>query len=211
MRGDPLALGEDLDGPTGQSDLDGFACEAIGHAVIMAIDVDVIIDADPAGAPLGEHIGLDRQRLQRGAVEVFARGERIAAHLRSSGNGKHTSVQEHMPSSHRRYADWTIDRIRRDAAGIGPSTAALCELILEQRSHPEQGFRACLGIVRLIKAFGTQRVEAAATRALDIGARTYGSVRSILDNNLDRHAAQQRGADGAAILHPNIRGARYYH
>jgi transposase len=120
-------------------------------------------------------------------------------------------VQEHMPSSHRRYADWTIDRIRRDAAAIGPSTAALCELILEQRSHPEQGFRACLGIVRLIKAFGTQRVEAAATRALDIGARTYGSVRSILDNNLDRHAAQQRGADGVTILHPNIRGARYYH
>ena len=98
-----------------------------------------------------------------------------------------------------------------DAAAIGPSTAALCELILEQRSHPEQGFRACLGIVRLVKAFGAQRVEAAAARALDIGARTYGSVRSILDNNLDRHASQQRGADGVAILHPNIRGARYYH
>ena len=99
-----------------------------------------------------------------------------------------------MPSSHRRYADWTIERIRRDAAAIGPATAALCELILEQRPHPEQGFRACLGIVRLVKAFGAQRVEAAATRALDIGARTYGSVRSILDNNLDRHAAPQRAA-----------------
>ena len=48
-------------------------------------------------------------------------------------------------------------------------------------------------------------------RALDIGARTYGSVRSILDNNLDRHPAQQRAADGVTILHPNIRGARYYH
>ena len=71
MRGDPLALGEDLDGPTGQPDLDGFAREAIGHAVIMAIDVDVIIDADPASAPFGEHIGLDRQRLQHGAVEFY--------------------------------------------------------------------------------------------------------------------------------------------
>src|SRR5260221_2602650 len=150
-------------------------------------------------------------RLTPRTVEVFAKGERIAVHLRSSGNGKHTTVQDHMPSSHRRYADWTIERIRRDAAAIGPSAAALCDLILEERSHPEQGFRACLGIVRLAKAFGAQRVEAAATRALDIGARTYGSVRSILDNNLDRHAAQQRGADGAAILHPNIRGARYYH
>jgi transposase len=150
-------------------------------------------------------------RLTGRSVEVFAKGERIAVHLRSSGNGKHTTVQEHMPSSHRRYANWTLDRIRTDAAAIGPSTAALCELILEHRPHPEQGFRACLGIVRLVKPFGTARVEAAATRALDIGAMTYGSVRSILDNNLDRHSAGQRGPDGVTILHPNIRGPRYYH
>jgi transposase len=150
-------------------------------------------------------------RLTGRSVEVFARGERIAVHLRSSGYGKHTTVQEHMTSSHRRYANWTLDRIRTDAAAIGPATAALCELILEHRPHPEQGFRACLGIVRLVKPFGTARVEAAATRALDIGAMTYGSVRSILDNNLDRHSAGQRGPDGVTILHPNIRGPRYYH
>jgi transposase len=150
-------------------------------------------------------------RLTGRSVEVFARGERIAVHLRSSGNGKHTTVQEHMPSSHRRYANWTLDRIRTDAAAIGPATAALCELILEHRPHPEQGFRACLGIVRLVKPFGMARVEAAATRALDIGAMTYGSVRSILDNNLDRHSTEQRGPDGVTILHPNIRGPRYYH
>jgi transposase len=150
-------------------------------------------------------------RLTARTVEVFAKGERIAAHLRSSGNGKHTTVQDHMPSSHRRYADWTIERIRRDAALIGPSAAALCDLILEERSHPEQGFRACLGIVRLVKAFGAPRVEAATTRALDIGARTYGSVKSILDNNLDRHAASPRGPDSVAILHRNIRGRHYYH
>ena len=150
-------------------------------------------------------------RLTARTVEVFAKGERIAAHLRSSGNGKHTTVRDHMPSSHRRYADWTIERIRRDAAVIGPSTAALCDLILEERSHPEQGFRACLGIVRLAKAFGAMRLEAATTRALDIGARTYGSVRSILDNNLDRRAAPHRCPDSVAILHRNIRGRGYYH
>jgi transposase len=177
----------------------------------VGIDYHVDIDRHYYSVPYRFAREAVEVRLTGRTVEIFAKGERIAAHLRSSGNGKHTTVQEHMPSSHRRYADWTIDRIRRDAAAIGPATAALCELILEQRSHPEQGFRACLGIVRLIKAFGAQRVEAAATRALDIGARTYGSVKSILDNNLDRHAAQQRGADGAAILHPNIRGARYYH
>lgn len=150
-------------------------------------------------------------RLTARTVEIFRKGERIASHLRSSGNGKHTTLADHMPSSHRRHADWTIERIRREAAAIGPSTALLCDLILEHRRHPEQGFRACLGIVRLVKPFGTDRVEAAALRATEIGARTYGSLKSILDNGLDRHAAPKRAADGATIAHPNIRGARYYH
>lgn len=144
-------------------------------------------------------------------VEIFAKGERIAVHQRGSGNGKHTTVVDHMPSSHRRYADWTIARIRRDAALIGPATTALCDLILEHRPHPEQGFRSCLGILRLARPFGVARLEAAAARAIEIGALTYGSVCSILDHKLDRQAARQRPADGTPIVHPNIRGARYYH
>jgi transposase len=150
-------------------------------------------------------------RLTARTVEIFVKGERVAAHMRASGNGKHTTVPEHMPASHRRYAGWTIERIRHDAAVIGPSAAALCELILTERSHPEQGFRACLGIVRLVKAFGPARVEAAAARALEIGARTYGSVKSILDNNLDRQTTPKRAEDSLAIQHRNIRGLRYYH
>ena len=149
-------------------------------------------------------------RLTARTIEIFFKGERIAAHMRMSGNGKHTTVADHMPSSHRRYANWTIDRIKREAASIGPSAAALCELILEHRPHPEQGFRACLGILKLTRTFGSDRVEAAATRALEIGARTYGSVKSILDNNLDRQVLNRRAASDQAILHPNIRGARYY-
>lgn len=149
-------------------------------------------------------------RLTARTIEIFVKGERVAAHMRGSGNGKHTTVPEHMPASHRRYAGWTIERIRRDTAAIGPSVAALCALILEERSHPEQGFRACLGIVRLVKAFGQERVEAAAARALEIGARTFGSVKSILDNNLDRRPARERPTDAPPILHPNIRGPRDY-
>src|SRR6476659_2968379 len=150
-------------------------------------------------------------RLTPRAVEIFLKGERIAAHLRASSNHRHTTVPEHMPSSHRRYADWTVERIRREATSIGPATAALCELILERRPHPEQGFRACLGIVRLVRPFGADRLEAAATRAIEIGTLTYGSVRSILDNKLDRQAPQPPPANGVPILHPNIRGPRYYH
>ena len=87
-----------------------------------------------------------------------------------------------MPSSHRRYADWTVQRIRQEAAAIGPATAALCELILERRPHPEQGFRSCLGIVRLRRPFGADRLEAAAMRAIEIGTLTYSLLRSILDH-----------------------------
>jgi hypothetical protein len=108
--------------------------------------------------------GLSREvevRLTPRTVEVFLKGERIAAHLRSSGNHRHTTVADHMPSSHRRYADWTVERIRHEAAAIGPATAGLCELILERRPHPEQGFRSCLGIVRLVRPFGAERLEAA--------------------------------------------------
>jgi transposase len=149
-------------------------------------------------------------RLTARTVEILLKGERIAAHRRSSDNHKHTTIPEHMPSSHRRYAGWTIERIRDDASRIGPATAALCELILESRPHPEQGFRACLGIVRLSRPYGAMRLEAAAERALDIGARTYGSVKSILDNNLDRRPAPKRATDAKPIQHSNIRGPRYY-
>ena len=150
-------------------------------------------------------------RLTARTVEIFAKGKRIAIHVRGSGNHAHTTVREHMPSSHRRYADWTIERIRQEAASVGPSTATLCELILERRPHPEQGFRACLGILNLERAFGRDRLEAAATRAMDINALSYRSVRSILDHQLDRQAAKKPSADNEPIIiHSNIRGGGYY-
>jgi hypothetical protein len=61
----------------------------------------------------------------------------------------------------------------------------------------EQGFRPCLGILRLARAFGVARLEAAATRAIEIGALTYGSVRCILDYKLDRHAAHKPARPGS--------------
>ncbi len=177
----------------------------------VGVDYHVLVEAHFYSVPYRFARREVEVRLTRRTVEVFIKGERIAAHLRSSGNHRHTTVADHMPSSHRRYADWTIERIRREAAAIGPATAALCELILEQRPHPEQGFRSCLGIVRLVRPFGSDRLEAAAMRAIEIGTLIYGSVRSILDNKLDRQAPRQPRADAVPVLHPNIRGPRYYH
>jgi transposase len=149
-------------------------------------------------------------RITARTVEVFHRGKRVAAHVRSSSNRKHTTVREHMPSSHRRYADWTPERIRRQAGAIGRHTSALVEIILRECRHPEQGFRACLGILRLTKTYGRDRLEAACSRALEIGARSYSSVNSILKNNLDRRRPAMP-ADGPAIAHDNIRGPTYFH
>ena len=148
-------------------------------------------------------------RITARTVEVFHRGKRVAAHVRSSSNRKHT-VREHMPSSHRRYADWTPERITRQAGEIGRNTSALVEIILRERAHPEQGFRACVGILRLVKTYGHERLEAACSRALEIGARSYSSVNSILKNNLDRQRPA-KPADGPAIPHDNIRGPTYFH
>jgi transposase len=149
-------------------------------------------------------------RITARTIEVFHRGQRVAAHVRSSSNRKHTTVREHMPSSHRRYADWTPERLRRQAGEIGRNTSALVEIILRERSHPEQGFRACVGILRLVKTCGRERLEAACARALEIGARSYSSVNSILKNNLDRQRPATP-ADGPAIAHDNIRGPTYFH
>jgi transposase len=150
-------------------------------------------------------------RITERTIELFDKGERVAVHLRG-GRGRHTTIAEHMPSAHRRYAEWTIERLRSDAAAIGPSTAKLVALILESRPHPEQGYRACIGILRLARHYGADRLEAACDRGLDIGARSYGSVQSILKHGLDRRSPPRPAAQGELLPdHPNIRGPRYYH
>ena len=102
------------------------------------------------------------------------------------------------------------ERLRRQADAIGRNTSALVEIILRERAHPEQGFRSCVGIVRLAKTWGRERLEATCCRALEIGARSYSSVNSILKNNLDRRRPAMP-TDGPAIAHDNIRGPTYFH
>jgi transposase len=109
-----------------------------------------------------------------------------------------------MLSVHRRHAEWTIEQIGRTAAGIGPSTAKLTDLILESRPYPEQGYRACLGILRLVRQFGARRLKAACDHELDIGARSYGLIQSILKHGIDRQL-QRPSWQGKLVLpdHPN--------
>ena len=150
-------------------------------------------------------------RITERTIELFCKGERVAVHMRGIGRGRHTTIPEHMPSAHRRYAEWTIERIGIDAAAIGPSTAKLTALILESRPHPEQGYRACIGILRLARHYGAERLEAACNHGLEIGARSYSSIQSILKHGLDHRPPRPAAQRELLLDHPNIRGPRYYH
>ena len=150
-------------------------------------------------------------RLTDSTVELFHQGKRVAAHPRSPAKNRHTTVPEHMPSAHRRYASWTPARLLRGAAEIGPATAALVEAIMRAKPHPEQGFRAGLGILRLARTYGAARLEAACRRGLSIRATTYGSIASILKNGLDRAFHEEAAAEAEPVRHANIRGQSYYH
>jgi transposase len=148
-------------------------------------------------------------RVTAKTVEIFHRGKLVAAHLRSLRPHRPTTVADHMPSSHRRYRDWTHERLLREAAVVGDDTAALVALILRARPHPEQGFRSCIGILGLRKRYGDERLEAACSRALALGTRSYGSVAAILKNRQDSQATAPD--QSPALLHENIRGPGYYH
>ena len=124
--------------------------------------------------------------------------------------GGFTTHTDHMPSAHRAHAEWTPSRILSWAEKVGAATRDLCEAILAERPHPEQGFRSCLGILRLGKRYGEARLEAACNRALRVRARSYRHVESILKNGLDRVAAPDEQTT-LPLTHENVRGRDYYH
>ena len=150
-------------------------------------------------------------RTTQATVEVFHRGVRVASHARSPVRRRHTTIPEHMPSAHRRYAFWTPARLLAAAKKIGPSTVALCEAIMRAKPHPEQGFRSCLGILSLGRSYGPVRLEAACRRGVVIGAASYRSIASILKTGLDKAFMPDPEPDADPIHHGNIRGRGYYH
>ena len=148
-------------------------------------------------------------RLAADVVEILHGRSRVAAHQRSYARG-FTTLAEHMPSVHRAHAEWTPSRILEWAGKVGAATRELCEAILADRPHPEQGFRSCLGILRLGKRYGDVRLDAACNRALRVRARSYRHVESILKNGLDRVATTDEPTT-LSLTHENVRGRDYYH
>lgn len=149
-------------------------------------------------------------RLTATTVEVFHKSRRVAAHVRLSGRGRHSTVPEHMPASHRAHAEWTPSRLILWGEKTGPATGQVVAEILGSRPHPEQGYRSCLGLLRLTKRHGALRVEAACQRAIQLRSCRYTTVKNILASGLEKLPLGLPVAKLKTTAHENIRGADYY-
>ena len=153
-------------------------------------------------------------RMTDSTIECFFKGGRVASHVRSYVKGKHTTLPEHIPAAHRKHMKWTPARLLNWGQNIGVGTRAVVQWQLDNRPHPEQGYRACLGLLNLSKTFGEERLEAACRRALTIGSPTGGRIKAILKAKLDQHPDLFPAADTAAATasrtHGNVRGAEYF-
>ena len=149
-------------------------------------------------------------RFTAATVEIFHHGERLASHPRSRLPGRHTTAAAHLAPAHQAVAGWNAPRFLDWAARIGPHTQTAIERVLQARSHPQQGYRTALGILRLAKAYGNGRLEAACQRAARLRAISYRSLASILKHGLDRQTATPAQAS-LPLHHANVRGPAYYH
>lgn len=174
------------------------------------IDYHVVFDDHFYSAPyqlVGEEVWIRATGL---TIELFHNNQRIGSHLRSYNRGRHTTSDEHRSVLHQKHAEWTPERIVSWAKTIGANTALLVEKILTERKHPEHGYRSCLGIIRLEKKYGRDRLDAACARAVAVNGRSYKHVESILHNGLDRAALPTPDEPTTPIDHENVRGPDYY-
>lgn len=142
-------------------------------------------------------------------VEIYEQGQRIASHPRSREKGKHSTISEHMPPNHQ-FGQWTPQRLIDWARKYGEAVVTVIETIMTGKEHPEQGFRACLGILRLEKKVGGNRLNAACKRAVFFGSPRYRTVHNILENNQDHISLPEKNLEQTIPNHTNIRGPEYY-
>lgn len=147
-------------------------------------------------------------RLMANTVEIFYKRDRVALHDRSKTRHHYTTVAEHMPPAHQKYAEWTPARLFKWAEEIGISTRLLIEKVIKTKFHPQQGFRPSMGILRLGKTYGNDRLEAAAKIALDFGFVRVQQITDLLKNGRDKLSKQ--GPMATIVNRDNVRGRAYY-
>ena len=183
---------------------------AVWRTAKVSIDYHIAVERHFYSVPYTLVGATVRVRLTASMLEVLHEGKRVATHARSSTRGRFTTEPAHRPKSHQAHLEWTPSRLVQWGTSIGPATSALVPCILERWPHPEQGRRACLGLLSLRKRYTDARLEAACARALVTGATSYKSVKSILAAGLDRLAVDESPALRLPATHAHIRGADYY-
>ena len=211
MTGSRTSLFETLDSPV-LSHLPARPYEfALWKRARVNIDYHVQVDAAFYSVPYQLARREVEVRLSQGTVEIFHAGKRVASHIRSFVRGRFVTEPEHMPASHRRHLEWTPSRLVGWGESIGPQKAALVAGILERRPHPEQGYRSCLGLMRLSRECTPARLEAAAARAVSAGAFSFRSVKNILSRGLERAPLPPPETEGTLVLfHEHVRGPEYF-
>ena len=127
-------------------------------------------------------------RLTRTTVEVFYSGERIASHVRKYGHpGQYATLPEHMPEDHRKYTQWNAERFLSWARSIGDGTVIVVKAILDSRKIEQQGYRACMALLKLGEKYSPVRLEAACKRALTYTTSpSFKSIQTILATGQDK-------------------------
>jgi transposase len=151
-------------------------------------------------------------RLSDKVIEIFYKGKRQASHCRNFEKHKHTTKPEHMPETHQKYMEWNPSRILDWANKVGPSTKDVVNNILESKKYPELGYRSCLGILKLTKYYEFTRLENACKRAVLYRTFSFKSIKSILENNLDKDfdISSDTAVANVSPAHENVRGSVYY-
>ena len=151
-------------------------------------------------------------RVTATSVEIFHKSKRVASHYRSVRKGRATTDDSHRPASHRAHLEWTPSRIINWGKSKGGFTGDFIEKLLMSKPHPEQGYRAALGVIRLADKYGEDRLNAACEKALKLHSITYKTVQNLLKNGMES-VTQENKLKQMEILtsNENVRGKEYYH
>ena len=182
---------------------------AVFKTVKVHIDYHVEFEGHRYSVPQALVSQVLELRVTQTAVEVLHRGQRVAAHKRNAHKGAFTTVAAHLPAAHRAHMEWSPDRLIHWGQSIGVATGQTVTRLLQERLHPEHGYRACLGLLSLVKQYGKPRLEAACQIALELGTTKYSHVRDILANKRDQ-MEPARTTDWTSPEHEHVRGSSYY-
>lgn len=183
----------------------------IGRWLVARVNIDYHVAADDHFYSVPYRLVHQRVDvfLTTTAVAIFHHGTRVASHLRSAAKGHHTTVAEHMPPAHQAIAKRTPDKLRAEATALGPAIGIYVDRLLGAREHPEQGVRACLGVLRLAGTYGKARLALACERALAAGVASSRYVERLLKADRRRPFLDAQAEDGLGE-HGNLRGPTYY-